>query len=620
MAKSQPGRNDRCPCGSGKKFKDCCLKKVTGTTRSSWDDKVTAAGFLSLESDKEKVEQALSDLEKLLGEPNLTANQRVNGLSTYAQALQRNGRHSDALAVLDKLRDVQSAEKNVKSDLFRALIRASSLSALGSHADACDLIHRQIPHLDTFSNRERGMLLVEIGKIFASAGKIGEAEGLWNQGLKALEGDKAEVEHYARLLANLASLKLKSGNEQSEAEGIEMMDRAMEMKLSVGDLHGLANSYDMLGFHYARSRRYERAIVNFRRGLALSRQVGDTHGLVQALMNLAGLYCELRQVGEVRRVMNEALKLSETLKNQHLIQACQHNQEQINLNAREFSKNGETLGVKAACLCGSGKTYQDCCGRADFEPVTLPWAFGGLSQDAQQTFKELEVAGIKSSRLDLFLRSVTQQQNRYAWFKVNPQDGWHEVLELPDLASIHLRASEDAAARSKQAPGSFEHPLAALILAACALEAFINQVAFFIVEVNRTDKLDISRVPTALLSDCLAFQRSTELTQKWDMLGSAICHAQWPPSVSLWADFKRLVAMRNEFVHFKLADYEQIIPPPKQPNRALGMLPSTVAPREDNHSWAFKVLSPEMAAWASGIAHAMFSEFRAAYAKTRKTK
>lgn len=25
--KAEPGRNDPCPCGSGKKFKQCCLKK-----------------------------------------------------------------------------------------------------------------------------------------------------------------------------------------------------------------------------------------------------------------------------------------------------------------------------------------------------------------------------------------------------------------------------------------------------------------------------------------------------------------------------------------------------------------------------------------------------------------
>lgn len=28
------GRNDACPCGSGKKFKQCCESKASGTTQS----------------------------------------------------------------------------------------------------------------------------------------------------------------------------------------------------------------------------------------------------------------------------------------------------------------------------------------------------------------------------------------------------------------------------------------------------------------------------------------------------------------------------------------------------------------------------------------------------------
>ncbi len=29
-AKQKVGRNDPCPCGSGKKFKNCCMKKQSG--------------------------------------------------------------------------------------------------------------------------------------------------------------------------------------------------------------------------------------------------------------------------------------------------------------------------------------------------------------------------------------------------------------------------------------------------------------------------------------------------------------------------------------------------------------------------------------------------------------
>ena len=31
---AQPGRNDACPCGSGKKFKQCCALKKSDTTFS----------------------------------------------------------------------------------------------------------------------------------------------------------------------------------------------------------------------------------------------------------------------------------------------------------------------------------------------------------------------------------------------------------------------------------------------------------------------------------------------------------------------------------------------------------------------------------------------------------
>lgn len=48
----KPGRNDPCPCGSGKKFKRCCLLKASGDSGSSPDEKklcdlrqVTEKGF-----------------------------------------------------------------------------------------------------------------------------------------------------------------------------------------------------------------------------------------------------------------------------------------------------------------------------------------------------------------------------------------------------------------------------------------------------------------------------------------------------------------------------------------------------------------------------------------------
>ncbi len=35
MSDRKPGRNDQCPCGSGKKYKQCCLAKDEETAREA---------------------------------------------------------------------------------------------------------------------------------------------------------------------------------------------------------------------------------------------------------------------------------------------------------------------------------------------------------------------------------------------------------------------------------------------------------------------------------------------------------------------------------------------------------------------------------------------------------
>lgn len=49
-AQAKVGRNDRCPCGSGKKFKNCCARKLsTKMSPASWAAivaLVAAAGVL----------------------------------------------------------------------------------------------------------------------------------------------------------------------------------------------------------------------------------------------------------------------------------------------------------------------------------------------------------------------------------------------------------------------------------------------------------------------------------------------------------------------------------------------------------------------------------------------
>jgi hypothetical protein len=43
----ETGRNDRCPCGSGKKFKQCCYGRTRGLTRGNKLLLGTVAGLLA---------------------------------------------------------------------------------------------------------------------------------------------------------------------------------------------------------------------------------------------------------------------------------------------------------------------------------------------------------------------------------------------------------------------------------------------------------------------------------------------------------------------------------------------------------------------------------------------
>jgi tetratricopeptide (TPR) repeat protein len=610
------GRNAPCPCGSGKKYKNCCLKTRRHAPEKAWEDKVVEAGQLSLENTPDGPRKAIEAIEKLMGAPGLAAAQRVHGLFNLARALQHGGDFSRALSVLSDIAVPKDFERGDWLEMHLRLNKASCRSALGQHALAVEDAAAVLRQLSVIPKSEHPGFLLECGKVFHLAGDNDRAGDCWLKALELAKDEPEQIEIYARVLANLADLKLHDPDLTVQQDGVAMMATAAYLKVGIGDLHGLANSYDLLGLYYWRTRQFEPAIAYLRKDLALSRQVGDRRGLAQTLANIAGLYMQLRQVKAARQALEEAKLIAVELGNPDLDVFVARQIEAIEGNARDLAAKGERFGPKVACACGSGKTYQECCGRADFAPVDLPWNFGGLSEDAQQIKRQLSAMGIKPTRLDLFLASWEAVENRLAWFKVFPRLGWDEVYELPDMASIQLSAARNAANTAKKHAGSFEWPLSALILSACALESFINQVAFFITEVAKGQELGLGPLPRELMGDVFTFQRTTELTQKWAIIGKFLCGSFWPPVY--WDEFVNLVFVRNEFVHFKVPDYEQVIPPPRDPPKILRRLPADFKLADMPHSWVFRILTPQLAEWAVTVASEMCRGLREGYSNRRR--
>jgi len=66
----KPGRNDPCPCGSGKKFKKCCFNKVDFATFEKSPEK-----FIGIE----RLEQIQNDVLDLINKENGDKYILVNG-------------------------------------------------------------------------------------------------------------------------------------------------------------------------------------------------------------------------------------------------------------------------------------------------------------------------------------------------------------------------------------------------------------------------------------------------------------------------------------------------------------------------------------------------------------
>jgi hypothetical protein len=196
------------------------------------------------------------------------------------------------------------------------------------------------------------------------------------------------------------------------------------------------------------------------------------------------------------------------------------------------------------------------------------------------------------------------------------KEGWTAISELPDMANAHLTSARVAADESAQEADSINKPLACIIVSACALEAFINQVAYFLHEIQQLANSALHHIPDELKGDPLKFQRHTELTQKWSILGSALCERDWV-SRSAWEDFRNLIHIRNELVHFKAEEYEQITPPSKTPHEILRRVPAIVALRDAPRSWPFRLLTPSFAHWCVSTTELMIQEFKKSYNRRR---
>ena len=601
--KGKIGRNDLCSCGSGKKYKRCCLKDK---------EKIHELVDNYKEYDSDSIKSTIKEIEFLKnGENNLNATIQI------AQLYQKLGQHSEALAVLETIQT-----ENVQEEITIKMTKAISYQASGQNKEAIKYyleIFDNLPKLKMSDIMIAGLYL-EAGKAFSSNNDVIKAIEYWEKAASLFK-DKDD-ESYARTLSNIGSSLLHFYDKDSKERGMQLIEYSSKIKYEIGDLKGLSTNYCNLGLYYLKEGKYQLALVYLRWDLKASKMIPDKLNLGLAIANLAQLYIILLQLTEARIKIRELMEIAKGINSDILFEKASLLTKQANEIGKLCGEKGIKIGKKAECVCASGKIYEDCCGQADHEPQKLPWDYNQIlsnTEELDSAYKDLRDNGIKPFQLDFILRKSDDAKGRLSWNSTEFRNGWIKYSEIPDMANQHLGCAESLADELEK-EDDIAKCISCLILCACALEAFINQVAFFVYDTKSSPQGSQLIIPKELEAGVMEFERHTELILKWHLLGKCICGKYWDDRASIINDFKDLIFVRNELVHFKSTEFEQLIPPPKDVPEVIKRLKGKIEFREIKGlplSWPRKIMTKSLAKWSIKTADGLIDYFKDAYNKNR---
>ena len=605
------GRNDKCPCGSGRKYKNCCLKKNTEVEKE-----LNNMGELVFSFDEEKIEKGIKRLNELLAVSHISKEQK-RGIYIYLlQAYKNHGEHNNVISTFEKLRQYLDFENETELELilFCYTIYAASLNELGLVEDAKEILDDILTIVEekNVSDITYAGVALELSKAVMRLDQGTEkALEILNKALKKIPKNDKNIGQIARIISNKAFILLNSKEKEEKEQGVKLLDDCLRVKIQEGDVEGICNIYCQLGMYYWREKKYDSAIAYTRKDLALSRKAGDKRAIVSSLNNLGAIYTDLNQFSKARGVLIEAKKISETLGDMQAIVIASKNLKVVNHKAKIAGMNGEKMGPAALCKCGKGLSYKECCGKADFEPEELGFKIDNISEDIEVIQQQVAKQGRVASHIDYLLRKIKENDVRLAWTNIEIHNGWIEMKELVDMANLYLVSAEKLAKEAKEAGNYAEKPLACIMLSCCALEAFINQAIYFI----SVSEIVIPEKLQGIKDDSFGFQRNTELTLKWNIIGEILCESEWKPCAKLWNNFINLIFIRNELVHFKVSEFEQVVPRPEQVAEALKRIPKDVELNDIPHSWPLRILNPSFAEWSVKTAKEMINYIKGAYQK-----
>ncbi len=273
MTQSRPGRNDRCACGSGKKYKHCCGRDPSGETPSSLGrtaplDATVVARVASLANSGRYTDMQMLASELVQADPDSGFAWKALGVSLQMQ-------HKEALRELERAAILLPNDADCHSNLGTALRRRGRLSeAVECFSRALQLkpgipelwnnlgnVQKDLGHFDEAIASYRRALelrpnfaqpLNNLGNVLLSAGKLDDAVLSYRRAIALQPG-------YVDAHVNLGIvLRLKNCCQEAEAS----CRRALELDpMSAAALRLLAELRSDHGQFLAAEQLYQQVIA-----------------------------------------------------------------------------------------------------------------------------------------------------------------------------------------------------------------------------------------------------------------------------------------------------------------------------------------------------------------------
>jgi tetratricopeptide (TPR) repeat protein len=145
-------------------------------------------------------------------------------------------------------------------------------------------------------------------------GYWGEIEERLEHALASVRQHEQTAKLQAVLLGDLGTIAYKSARWD---RAIEFYEQALGTMKQVGDIHGMAQTYNNLGMVYADKGEWDRAIEFYEQSLKVKEQVGDIHGMAQTYNNLGWVYARKGEWDRAIEFYEQSLKVKEQVGDIH---------------------------------------------------------------------------------------------------------------------------------------------------------------------------------------------------------------------------------------------------------------------------------------------------------------